>query len=284
MRTTPRICAVRGSSAGQGDGRCRPGCEPRAAIVVGKQNLPEFAARATPPTALRTTRNRGRWTGAGDRAAARRPWWAAGMVPIATATDGGGRYVSRQPSAASSGSSPPRRDRPLPAPDWIDFSTDGPFATTVADLRLLMSIESGPSRGRPHAPPRLEQGPVKRPAKVFASARLSGSGELPDAVAAAFDAAPGVESAGKVFGISIKRLEPEALWPDGGPEDEWVVLASVEHVHRLVVISSEPAWDRYRIHRAKLHGFVLGFEIDTYIEARRRPFRFREAVRRAAWR
>jgi len=195
------------------------------------------------------------------------------MVPIATATDGGGSIripaafcglVGIKPTNGVIGRWPP--------PDWIDFSTDGPFATTVADLRLLMSIESGPVAGDPTAPPKLEQGPGQRPAKVFASARLSGSGELPDAVAAAFDEA--IESAGKAFGISIKRLEPEALWPDGGPEDEWVLLASVEHVHRLGRDFVRAGLDRMHPSARSFMEFGLGVSIDTYMRARRRRFDF----------
>src|SRR4029077_17220028 len=40
-----------------------------------------------------------------------------------------------------------------PIPDWIDYSTDGPLATTVADLRLLLPLQSGPRPGAPRAPP-----------------------------------------------------------------------------------------------------------------------------------
>jgi Asp-tRNA(Asn)/Glu-tRNA(Gln) amidotransferase A subunit family amidase len=116
------------------------------AIVVGKTTLPEFAIEGyTANRATGVTRNP--WNlelspggSSGGSAAA----VSAGVVPIATATDGGGSIripaafcglVGLKPSNGVIGR--------WPTPDWIDFSTEGPFATTVDDLRLLMSVIAG---------------------------------------------------------------------------------------------------------------------------------------------
>jgi Asp-tRNA(Asn)/Glu-tRNA(Gln) amidotransferase A subunit family amidase len=244
-------------------------------IVVGKTNLPEFACEGfTSNLLFGTTRNPWAldWSPGGSSGGSAAVV-AAGMVPIATATDGGGSIripaafcglVGIKPTNGVIGR--------WPAPDWIDFSTDGPFATTVADLRLLMSIESGPVAGDPTAPPKLHFTTGERPSNVFASSRLSGVGELPDAVAAAFEAA--LESAGKVFGISIERLDTDALWADGGPEEEWLVLASVEHVHRLGREFVQAGLDRMHPSARSLMEFGLGVSIDTYMAARRRRVEF----------
>src|SRR3982074_2136949 len=125
-------------------------------IVVGKTNLPEFACEGyTSNLLFGTTRNPWSldWTPGGSSGGSAAVV-AAGMVPVATATDGGGSIripaafcglVGIKPTNGVIG----RR----PIPDWIDFSTDGPFATTVADLRLLLSVESGPVPGDPTALP-----------------------------------------------------------------------------------------------------------------------------------
>ena len=183
------------------------------------------------------------------------------MVPIATATDGGGSIripaafcglVGIKPTNGVIG----RR----PIPDWIDFSTDGPFTTTVADLRLLLSVESGPVWGDPTALPMPFPAAVKRPSRMYAAPRLSGVGPLPHPVAAAFEAA--LDAAGEAFGIEIERLETDGLWPDGGPMDEWVVLASVEHAHRMGREFVRANLDRMHPSAHSFMEFGLGVSID----------------------
>ena len=81
---------------------------------------------------------------------------AAGLVGVATATDGGGSVripaslcglVGLKPTNGVVGR--------WPAPDWIDYSTDGPFATSSDDLSLLFSVMRGPVAGDPTSPPVL---------------------------------------------------------------------------------------------------------------------------------
>ena len=67
------------------------------------------------------------------------------MAAIATATDGGGSIRIPAAFCGLAGFKPTNgvigRD---PIPEWIDLSTFGPFATSIADVRLLLSIEAGP--------------------------------------------------------------------------------------------------------------------------------------------
>ncbi len=275
MRTTQGSVLFADAPPAKADGLVPSRLRAAGGIVVGKTNLPEFACEGyTSNLLFGTTRNPWAldWSPGGSSGGSAAVV-AAGMVPIATATDGGGSIripaafcglVGIKPTNGVIGR--------WPAPDWIDFSTDGPFATSVADLRLLMSIESGPVAGDPTAPPRLQQAAGQRPSKMFASPRLSGAGALPDAVAIAFEAA--IESAGKVFRIPIERLEPDALWLDGGPVDQWVVLASVEHVHRLGREFVQAGLDRMHPSARSFMEFGLGASIDTYMAARRRRFDF----------
>lgn len=275
MRTTQGSVIFADSSPATSDALVPSRLRAAGAIVVGKTNLPEFASEGfTSNLLFGTTRNPWAldWSpggSSGGSAAA----LAAGMVPIATATDGGGSIripaafcglVGIKPTNGVIG----RR----PIPDWIDFSTDGPFATTVADLRLLLSVESGPVAGDPTALPVPYPNAGERPSKVYAAPRLNGVGPLPDAVATVFEAA--LDAAGKVFGITIERLKTEELWPDGGPVDDWVVLASVEHVHRMGREFVKANLGRMHPSARGFMEFGLGVSIDGYMSARRRRFDF----------
>ncbi|MHB1251882.1 MAG: amidase family protein, partial [Acidimicrobiales bacterium] len=100
------------------------------AVVVGKSTLPEFAIEGYTANLL-TGVTRNPWNldyspggSSGGSAAA----VAAGLVGVATATDGGGSIripaslcglVGLKPTNGVIGR--------WPAPDWIDYSTDGPF-------------------------------------------------------------------------------------------------------------------------------------------------------------
>jgi Asp-tRNA(Asn)/Glu-tRNA(Gln) amidotransferase A subunit family amidase len=275
MRTTMGSALFADAAPAKADGLVPARLRAAGGIVVGKTNLPEFASEGfTSNLLFGTTRNPWApdWSpggSSGGSAAA----VAAGMAPIATATDGGGSIripaafcglVGIKPTNGVIG----RR----PIPDWIDFSTDGPFATTVADLRLLLSIESGPVAGDPTALPLPYPAAGERPSKIFAAPRLSGEGPLPEAVLTAFEA--GLESAARVFGLRIERVATEALWPDGGPADEWAVLAAVEHVQRLGRAFVQAGLDRMHPSARSFMEFGLGLSVDDYMAARRRRFEY----------
>src|SRR5206468_9452560 len=106
-------------------------------IVVGKTNLPEFAAEGFTSNRLfgptRNPWNPSRTPGgsSGGSGAA----IAAGMTAIATATDGGGSVRIPAAYCGLFGLKPTNgvigRD---PIPDWIDYSTDGPLTARADDL------------------------------------------------------------------------------------------------------------------------------------------------------
>ena len=126
------------------------------AVIVGKTNLPEFATEGyTDNLVFGTTGNPWRLEyspggSSGGSAAA----MASGMVPVATATDGGGSIripaafcglVGIKPTHGVIGR--------WPAPDWIDMSTEGPFATSADDLAILWQVMAGRVDGDPGALP-----------------------------------------------------------------------------------------------------------------------------------
>jgi Asp-tRNA(Asn)/Glu-tRNA(Gln) amidotransferase A subunit family amidase len=118
-------------------------------IVVGKTNTPELGWKGqTDNRCFGTTRNpwdpdRTPGGSSGGSAAA----VAAGMVPLATGSDGGGSI--RIPSALCglSGFKPSLGRIPsggAHAPDWHHLSTRGPMARTVGDVVVALDAVIGP--------------------------------------------------------------------------------------------------------------------------------------------
>jgi amidase len=138
------------------------------AVMIGKTNVPEFAAGShTFNPVFGTTRNpydlsRSAGGSSGGAAAA----LAAGMVPLADGSDMGGslrnpasfcNVVGLRPSLGRIPEWPQRNG-------WESTSVGGPMARNVADLALLLSVMAGPD---PHTPQAL-------PAEDF-TAPLDGS-------------------------------------------------------------------------------------------------------------
>ena len=126
------------------------------AIIVGKTNLPEFATEGFTDNLLDgPTKNP--WDlrySPGGSSGGSGAALAAGLAPIATGTDGGGSVripsglcglLGIKPTVGAIGR--------WPAPDWLDLSTYGPFATTAQDLGLLYSLMTGVVPGDPASAP-----------------------------------------------------------------------------------------------------------------------------------
>jgi Asp-tRNA(Asn)/Glu-tRNA(Gln) amidotransferase A subunit family amidase len=243
------------------------------AIVVGKTNQPEFAfAGFTDNLAYGATRNP--WNveaspggSSGGSAAA----MAAGMAPIGTATDGGGSI--RIPAACCGlvGLKPTNgvigRD---PIPEWIDLSTFGPLAQTVADARLLLDIEAGPVPGDPSALPYPFPMPGGMPTQVLAAPRLVDFGPLPDTVQAAFDAA--LVAFERDTGLPVQRIQPSEIFRAGNPSEDWIVTCALEHVHRFGWEFCEANLKRFSPVFRDVVEFARKRPLDEYMAARRRRF------------
>jgi Asp-tRNA(Asn)/Glu-tRNA(Gln) amidotransferase A subunit family amidase len=243
------------------------------AIPIGKTNTPEFAVEGFTANRLwGTTANP--WSRAwspGGSSGGSGAAVAAGLAPIATATDGGGSIripaafcglVGLKPTNGVVGRSP--------IPDWIDLSTDGPFATTVADLRLLLELAAGPVAGDPSALPTWSPGPGGMPARVLAAPRFTPWGPLPDEVASNFDAS--LRRLEDTLGVAIDRLEPESIFRTGNPDTDWFVICATEHVSKLGRALVEAGLER--MHPA-VRSFLedgLATSLDEYLAARRRRF------------
>ncbi len=278
MRTTMGSVLFADAPPARSDGLIPSRLRAAGALIAGKTNLPEFACEGyTANLLFGVTRNpwATEWSpggSSGGSAAA----VAAGMVPIATATDGGGSIripsafcglVGLKPTAGVIG----RR----PIPDWIDLSTDGPFATTVADLRLLMDVEAGPEPGDPTSPPRVESPPQPAHMRVLAAPRLAPGPAVSAPIAAAFSAA--LRSAEAVFG-HVELIDTTPLWTVGSTVDDWLLTCSTEHVHRFGRAFVSANLDRMHPSARGFLEFGLGVSIDDYMAARRRRFEFVRAL------
>ena len=247
------------------------------AIVVGKTALPEFAVEGYTANLL-TGVTRNPWNleyspggSSGGSAAA----VAAGLAPIGTATDGGGSIRIPAAFCGLVGIKPTRGlVGRCPAPDWIDLSTEGPFATTVEDLRLLLEIEAGDVAGDPEAAPGhgLRGAGVHPPvpARLFMAERTSDLGPLPPQVAAAFtDAATAFAD---LVGTPGTWLEPGTLFGSVDPDLDWFTLAAAEHVVALGRGQVMAGLERMHPSTAQFLSSGLSVTLDEYIAARRRRF------------
>ncbi len=249
------------------------------AIVVGKTNLPEFAAEGfTSNDLFGTTRNP--WNpertcggSSGGSAVA----LAAGMAAIATATDGGGSIRIPAAYCGLVGLKPTNgvigRD---PIPDWIDLSTDGPFSTQADDLEVLLDVLRGPTPGDPST---QEARPSERDpsiGRVFSIERFTDFGPLPTEAAEPFAAASARFA--EVFDRVIEPVTPEQLFGGRRMDDDWFNICGVEHAHLF-----GRAW--FDEHLDELtpsirYFFEGGFAcpMEEYQAARRRRFEYVRAL------
>lgn len=242
------------------------------AVVVGKSTLPEFAIEGYTANLL-TGVTRNPWNldyspggSSGGSAAA----VAAGLVGVATATDGGGSVripaslcglVGLKPTNGAIGR--------WPAPDWIDYSTDGPFATSSDDLRLLFHVMRGPVAGDPTSPPVLAPGSV--PARhLYAAERTSPFGPLSPAVTQLFHDA--VDAFAVRFRLPVRWLEPTSVFVDGDPDLDWFTVTAPEHVSTFGREWVLEHMNEFHIATQEFLGAGLDVSIDEYLAARRRRY------------
>ncbi|MCC1495812.1 amidase [Alcanivorax sp. 1008] len=124
-------------------------------IIVGKTNVPEFCLKGTTePQAFGATRNP--WStdhitggSSGGSAAA----VAAGMVPVATASDGGGSIRIPAAYCGLIGLKPTRgrvSEGPQLGQLWDGMSTDHVLVRSVRDSAALLDVLAGAEPGDPH--------------------------------------------------------------------------------------------------------------------------------------
>jgi amidase len=185
-------------------------------VIAGRTNTPEFGLSvSTEPAAGGATRNpwdRSRSAGgsSGGSAAA----VAAGMVPMAHGSDGGGSI--RIPAACCGVFGlKPTRDRvtfgPIAGEAWSGLATQHALTRSVRDSAALLDASAGPLVGDPHVAPR-----PNRPFLDFVGAdvgrlRIGVSLEAPGATPVAADCRAAAEAAAGLIAELGHEVEPVAL-------------------------------------------------------------------------
>lgn len=247
------------------------------AIIVGKTNVSEFAFEAFSANRLfGATRNPWAlaWSpggSSGGSAAA----LAAGLAPLATATDGGGSVRIPASACGLAGLKPTQgvvgRD---PIPRWPDLSTDGLLASTIADIRLLLSLEAGPTDGDPTAQVGWRLGSLHLPRRAFAAQRVVDYGPLDRATASLFDQALTVVE--HVLGIPVEPLAAPAVFRSGDPDLDFFLIAGFELLDDLGRATVEGALGEEAFDPAFATWIrqALEISVDAYLAARRRRFAY----------
>jgi Asp-tRNA(Asn)/Glu-tRNA(Gln) amidotransferase A subunit family amidase len=243
------------------------------AIVVGKTNQPEFAfAGYTTNVPYGATLNPwGTDWSPGGSSGGSGAALAAGMAAIATATDGGGSIRIPAAFCGLAGLKPTNgvvgRD---PIPDWIDLSTCGPLAASIADVRLLLSLEAGPVAGDPSAlpfpPPMREQ----MPSRVIATTRFEDFGPLPADVEERFEAS--IESLERDLRLPVELVDPGSVFSSEGVGGDWFTTCAFEHLHVLGRSFVQEQMDRFSPDFQDVMRHALTIPADVYMAARRRRF------------
>jgi Asp-tRNA(Asn)/Glu-tRNA(Gln) amidotransferase A subunit family amidase len=250
-------------------------------IIVGKTNLPENAFEAyTANRLFGPTRNPWglAWSpggSSGGSAAA----LAAGMVPVATATDGGGSARIPPAFCGLVGLKPTNGIvARCPVPSWIDLSTDAPMGHSVADVALLLDVMKGPAVGDPSALPRWEPGTAPAPIRLLAAPRTVDWGPLAPELQRAFDDALAVLE--RDLGLPVEPVAPSAVTPAGNADEDWFILCCTEQAHevgRAVLEERAALFDP--VFLAHMHT-GLAVSVEEYLTVRRRRFAHTAALDR----
>jgi Asp-tRNA(Asn)/Glu-tRNA(Gln) amidotransferase A subunit family amidase len=235
------------------------------AIPIGKANTPEFGwIGYTSNLVFGTTRNpwnleRSPGGSSGGSSAA----LAAGLVPIATASDGGGSVripaslcglVGYKPTIGGIG-----RDA---SPRWMDYSTSGVLAHTVADVVTEAGALLGPSAGDVLAVPAgaIALAPA-RPRRALLCRSLRGAVD-PVIEADLLSAAATIEQ----LGIGVEEIEnpiPDAFMA-------WIVSATAEMAQSLA--GQRDRWDEVDPGLRAMLQYGASVALDDYVAARRQRY------------
>jgi len=215
-------------------------------VAVGKTNTPELGWKADTENAT-FGRTGNPWNiehspggSSGGSAAA----LAAGMVPLATGSDGGGSIRIPSSCCGLSGFKPSLGRVPsggAHAPDWHDLSTRGLMTRRLADAVYALDGVVGPDPSDLRSLPRPEASwpaagiDPKLPVKVAWSPTL-GYAQADDEVLSLCRAA-----VDKLAALGTEVVEVDTVF-DSDPVDQWLVLTSVYNARTLAEYRQSERW------------------------------------------
>jgi len=249
------------------------------AIVLGKTNVPEFAFQGFTDNELFGPTNNP-WlvtASAGGSSGGSAAALAAGLAPLATATDVGGSI--RIPAAACGlvGLKPTAGlvpiDLQLASPE---LNSHGPLTATVADARLVLGVLTDVQPGDPGIRAGWGSDGRPLPAQLLVSHRFFAGPPLPAALDRAFQIV--AEALATALAISARPIEPERIFPGGYESADWFRIVGYEQARAI----GRRTIDR---HAANLDpAFLadmrsaLGVSRSDHAAARRRARRYRREL------
>lgn len=216
------------------------------AVVVGKTNTPELGSSSDTSNALFGPTfnpwNVGHSPGgsSGGSAAA----VAAGMVPLATGSDGGGSIRIPSSCCGLSGLKPSLGRVPTGGPhppSWLELSTKGVLGRTMADVVEALEVAVGPEPTELRSLPRPDSSWLaaledpRPPAQVAWSPTL-GYGQVDRQVLAACEAAVGV-----LAELGAEIITVESLF-DEDPIASWSTIANACNCRTIAHLRGTEAW------------------------------------------
>ncbi len=217
-------------------------------VVVGKTNTPELGWKADTdnpqfgPTLNPWNLDHTPGGSSGGSAAA----IAAGMVPLATGSDGGGSL--RIPSACCGLSAMKPSLGRVPsggqsAPDWQNLSTKGPMAQRLSDVVAALEVVVGPDPSDLRSLPRPEASWTAalddpRPPRKVAWSPTLGYADVDAEVLATCERAVEV-----LASLGTEVVEIDGVF-DSDPVDQWLTLSGVYNLRTHAHVRQTPTWDR----------------------------------------
>jgi aspartyl-tRNA(Asn)/glutamyl-tRNA(Gln) amidotransferase subunit A len=215
-------------------------------VVVGKTNTPELGWKAdtTNPTFGSTANPWNLDHSPGGSSGGSAAALAAGMVPLATGSDGGGSI--RIPSSCcgltgikpSLGRIPSGGDTPA---DWQDLSTKGPMARRAADVVAALEVAVGPDPSDLRSLPRPEASwtaaleDPRLPTRVAWSPTLGYAPVDAEVLALCIRAVEAIEATG------IEVVEVETVF-DRDPVMDWLTMATAYNARTLDPHRGDETW------------------------------------------
>jgi Asp-tRNA(Asn)/Glu-tRNA(Gln) amidotransferase A subunit family amidase len=217
-------------------------------VVVGKTNTPELGWKSDTdnplfgPTRNPWDRTRSPGGSSGGSAAA----IAAGMVPLATGSDGGGSIRIPSSLCGLSGLKPSLGRVPAAGPEppgWPDLSSKGPMAVTTADVAYALDVVIGPDPSDLRSLPMPESSwsaAVEEPHVPMAVAWSPTLGYAPvDAHVLAM-----CERAVAALSDAGARIVEVATVFDEDPISTWLTMTDAYHARKVAPWRGTPTWER----------------------------------------